>query len=298
MKYSIGTTYEGKKFSYLKELIPHIQHIEISPDSIAAKKNGKVSISPEVLQQLSWLEDKTGIAILIHGVGLSIGSYDSFSSDYIKLLDELFIKLRRIAWHSEHLAYTMVNGENLGTMLTLPRTDEVIDMICKRVGIIQKKYKVPFLLENVISMLPDAGSKYSEAAFLNKITASTGCGLILDVYNLECDEANFGFNSTEFLDELNIDNVFEMHLAGGNIDREFNFKMDVHSQLVSSSTINLANNVINRNPCRLKAITFEILDEFIENHGTSAIIEQLIQLNVIFNLNETGTITNKYFQHN
>lgn len=38
MNYSIGTTYEGKHFDYLKEIIPYVHHIEVSPDSITVKK--------------------------------------------------------------------------------------------------------------------------------------------------------------------------------------------------------------------------------------------------------------------
>lgn len=292
MKYSIGTTYEGKNFQYLKEIIPYVNHIEVSPDSIAVIKNGRTSINAEAIRQLKWIETKTDIKILLHGVGMSIGSYDGYSMEYMNLLDELFREIHGIRWHSEHLAYTMVNGENLGTMLALPRTNEVIDMICKRVETIKKKYKVPFLLENVISMLPPPSCDYSEAAFLNKITSLTGCGLILDVYNLECDQENFNLDVQQFLEELNLSNVYEIHLAGGSTDAEFNFKMDIHSQLVQDSTFELAKRVINTNRSQVKAITFEILEEFIENNGTTAIINELKKLHLIFNHYEPATITN------
>ncbi len=292
MKYSIGTTYEGKNFDYLKEIVPYVNHIEVSPDSIAVKKNGRIGINAESLEQLKWIETETDIDILLHGVGMSIGSYDGYSIEYINLLDELFNELNTIRWHSEHLAYTKVNGENLGTMLALPRTDEVIDMICKRIEIIQSKYKIPFLLENVISMLPPSSCDYSEAAFLNKITSLTGCGLVLDVYNLECDEFNFNLEVDQFLKELNLNTVNEIHLAGGNTDEEFNFKMDIHSQLVEASTYELAKRIINTHRSHVKAITFEILEEFIENHGSAAIINELKKLNLIFNNYEPAAITN------
>lgn len=291
MKYSIGTTYEGKNFQYLKEVIPYVNHIEISPDSIANKKNGSTCINAEALTQLRWIENETDIEILLHGVGMSIGSYNGYSMEYMSLLDELLREINGIRWHSEHLAYTMVNGENIGTMLALPRTDEVIEMICKRIETIQNKYKIPFLLENVISMLPSPSCDYSEAAFLNKITSLTGCGLILDVYNLECDQSNFDLDVEQFLEELNLNTVYEIHLAGGTTDSEFNFKMDIHSQLVEASTLELAKRIINTNRSNVKAITFEILEEFIENHGTAAIINELKKLNLIFNNYEFGIIT-------
>lgn len=283
MNYSIGTTYEGKDFNYLKEIIPYVNHIEVSPDSIAVKKNGQARINAESLQHLKWIEKETDIKILIHGVGLSIGSYDGYSAEYLNLLDELLSEVNIISWHSEHLAYTKVNGENIGTMLALPRTDEALDMISERIVTIQNKYKIPFLLENVISMLPSPACKYSEAAFLNKITAQTGCGLILDVYNLECDQYNFHLDIDHFLEELNLTTVKEIHLAGGSTDTEFNFKMDIHCQMTQSSTIELAKKIVQSKGIQLKAITFEILEEFIENHGSPAIVDELQKLNSIFN---------------
>ncbi|HEU4902368.1 MAG TPA: DUF692 family protein [Flavisolibacter sp.] len=292
MKYSIGTTYEGKNTAYLKEIAPFVNHIEVSPDSIAVKKNGRTCLQPEALAQLKWVQAETNMQILLHGVGLSIGSYDGFDNTYIDLLDELTREVQ-VQWHSEHLAYTKVNGENLGTMLALPRTDEVIDMICQRVESIQKRYKIPFLLENVITMLPPSACKYSEAAFLNRITSLTGCGLILDVYNLECDAYNFGLDIDGFLSELNLQPVVEIHLAGGNIDQEYNFKMDIHSQMVEASTLALAAKVLRSKEACIKAITFEILEEFIDRHGAAAIIRQLKQLYTLFNQNEPRVFTNE-----
>src|SRR5476651_174039 len=104
-------------------------------------------------------------------------------------------------------------------------------MICTRIDEIQKKFKAPFLVENVISMLPNPDETYNAAQFLNKITHLTGCGLVLDVYNLQCDEKNFGLSHYDFLSELNLDTVYELHLAGGIYDDEYNFQMDVHAHL-------------------------------------------------------------------
>ncbi|OCX50908.1 hypothetical protein BEL04_19490 [Mucilaginibacter sp. PPCGB 2223] len=282
MKYAIGTTYEGKDFDYLQEIIPYVKHIEVSPDSISAYNQGRVTINESSLQHLLWMQENSDADLLLHGVGLSIGSYDGYSKDYINILSELFSNLA-VKWHSEHLAYTMVNGENLGTMLTLPHTDEVITMVCRRIDAIQSKFKVPFLMENVISMLPNPDEQYNEAQFLNKITHLTGCGLILDVYNLQCDEKNFGLNLDGFFDELDLDPVHELHLAGGLYDTEYDFQMDIHAHLTAGSTIALAQTITRKQPKNLQNITFEILEEFIPQVGTTKIIAHLKLLDTLFN---------------
>jgi len=282
MSLSVGTTYEGRNFSYLKKILPYVQHIEISPDSLAYKSKDEVAIRPDCLEELIWMQQNSAANLLVHGISLSIGSYDGYSKEYIKLLDQLFGNLN-IKWHSEHLAYTTVNGEALGTMLTLPRTTETVDLICRRVDSIQKRFKVPFLLENVINMLPMPPSSYTDAAFLNKICSLTGCGLILDVYNMECDAHNFGLNILSFLDELDLNNVYELHVASGQTDPDSNFMMDIHAGLVADSTLDLTGDIIQRNPKKLGAITFEILDEFIERISPESIIEELIKIDQIVN---------------
>jgi uncharacterized protein (UPF0276 family) len=141
-------------------------------------------------------------------------------------------------------------------------------------------------------MLPSPPSDYTDAQFLNRITSLTGCGLILDVYNIECDANNFNFKIHEFIEELDLNTVYEMHLAGGNVDAEFNFMMDVHSRLISNSTIELATNIMQRKPENLKAITFELLEEFIGNHSYNKIIDELKKLNQLFNSYESSAIAN------
>ena len=116
------------------------------------------------------------IGLIAHGVGLSIGSFDSWNDAYLALIDELFERFD-LAWHSDHLACTMVAGENVGTMLGLPRTDETLDRVCERVRRLQSATPHLFLLEHIVHMLPDAPAEYSHAAFLNDNYISHGMWL-------------------------------------------------------------------------------------------------------------------------
>src|SRR6266702_2963915 len=100
-------------------------------------------------------------------------------------------------------------------MLALPRTEYALDMVCERVCAIQDRYGMPFLLENIVHVLPDFPGEYSNAAFLNELTARTGCGLLVDVYNLQCDAHNHGLDVSAFLAELDFTKVREIHVACG-----------------------------------------------------------------------------------
>jgi len=274
----IGTTYEGGRPDFLEKLLPIVDYLEFSPDSLATSRNGVASINPEKLAELKEVNNK--VNFLVHGVGLSIGSYDGVSKNYLKLLDELFENLD-LKWHSEHLAYMFVEGINLGTMVTLPRTNETLSMVCDRVNIIQERYKIPFLLENVVSLLPEYHSHYSHADFLNRICDNTGCGLILDIYNLQCDAYNHGLNIESFLKELNCNHIKEFHLASGYMDS--GFMTDIHAGLTSDTTLNLTQQILDSyRPANLEAITYELLDEFVERVGQEAIVNELEKLKVLF----------------
>jgi uncharacterized protein (UPF0276 family) len=275
---AIGATYEGRDPALLDRILPLVDYLEITPETIAEVRDGDVEISDDILAELKNVARV--VKFIVHGVGLSIGSHEGYSATYPRLLDTLLEHLN-VEWHSEHLAYTKVDGEHLGIMLALPKTREALDMVSGRVMELQQRYSMPFLLENVVHVIPDCPAQYSEAGFLNELARRTGCGLILDVYNLECDNHNHGFDIGAFLNELEMDHVRELHLARGV---EHNgFLLDVHSQLARSSTVNLARAAIARSAGNARVAVFEFMPEAVPGLGYDAIAEQLRHLRSALN---------------
>jgi len=266
---ALATTYEGDDPALLAKIAPLVDVIEIAPDAIAASDGAHSALRRDVLDEYQSVAGEVGF--VAHGIGLSIGSFDGWNEDYLRLLDGLFERLP-LRWHSEHLACTRVAGENVGTMFSLPRTDEAVDLVCGRVDEIQRRYGVPFLLEHVIQLLPDPPGRHSPAGFINAIARRTGCGLIIDAYNLECDAHNQGLDLDAFLDELDMAPVREMHLAGGV---ELNgFQLDVHSGVVAASTLALGRKIAARAP-NLDLVTYEFLKEAVPLIGHDAICAEL-----------------------
>jgi uncharacterized protein (UPF0276 family) len=106
---------------------------------------------------------------------------------------------------------------HVGVQLPLPFTEEALAVVAPRATALTARYGVPFLLENTTYYLPglltDGGR--DEVAFLNDLTERSGCGLLLDLYNLHCNAVNFGFDAVEALSRLRLDRVVEIHVAGG-----------------------------------------------------------------------------------
>jgi uncharacterized protein (UPF0276 family) len=269
---ALATTYEGDDPVLLERLLPLIDVIEIAPDAIAASDGKRAYLRSEVLDEYASVS--SGVSFIAHGVGLSIGSFDHWNESYLHLLDGLFERFD-LAWHSDHLACTEVAGESLGTMFPMPRTEESLDLICERVRLIQERYGVPFLLEHVIHLLPEAPGQFTPAGFLNAITARTGCGLIVDAYNLECDAHNQGLNIPAFLGELDMSPVRELHLAGGVQHKGFH--LDIHSNPTLETTLELGLEIVRRSP-NLCIVTFEFLKEAVPLLGHDTICSELTRL--------------------
>jgi len=269
----LGTTYEGHDPALLDTILPLVDYVETTPDSITHVVNGRAVLHEPSVRELEAAAAR--VHLLLHGIGLSIGSYDGWSERYLGFVDQLMARLP-VAWHSEHLGYTRVDGENIGTMLALPRTEEMLDLVCERVRRIQQRYDKTFLLENIIHMLPEYPGDYTAAGFLNALVARTGCGLILDIYNLECDAHNHGFDVDAFLSELDLTPVRELHLACG---AEFRgFLLDAHSQVTRPSTVALARQVIAAAGGSVRVVTFELLREAVPAVGYERIAGELGRL--------------------
>lgn len=269
----LAVTYTGEEPDYLAAVAPLVDFVEVALDSFAETGGTGSVLRESALQTLATVSDR--VRFIVHGTGLSIGSHEGCSEEYLRLLEQ-FLYSHDALWHSEHLGYTRVDGEFLGTMLALPKTKDVLEMICGRVASIQERLALPFLLENIVHILPDYPGDYTDAEFLNLLCERTGCGLILDVYNLECDVHNHGFDLDAFLADLDVSRVREIHVACG-VEHK-GFLVDVHSRRLRQSTVELARRVVGLAAGAVEVVTYELVPEAVPVLGHTAIREELVKL--------------------
>lgn len=276
MKARVGTSFEELDPAFVQCILPLVDVVEVTPDALAVAWDGQPPAIPAAtLEALAQIAEQATIAV--HGIGLSIGSWHGWNDNYFRLLDQI-LEAVPVAWHSEHLGFTHVNGQFLGTMLCLPRTEEALDLVAQRAQAILQRYPLPFLLEHTVNLLPDPPASMSAAGFLNRLAGCSGCELLLDVYNLECDAHNQGFQVSHFLDELNLALVREIHLAGG-VERD-GLKLDIHSRASAASTRELLRQVIPRCP-QLQAVVYEIMPQAIPALGHHAWADELLALHSV-----------------
>jgi uncharacterized protein len=263
-----------------------IDFVEISPDTLCREQRDGNELSlvfiPALLEKA--MEATAGLPIVVHGVELSIGSVSGWNSAYLDMLDTFFGR-RSFVWHSEHLGFQVAASPhgpiNAGVPLPIPFTREALDLIVPRAATLSRRYGVPFLLENTVYYLPQLPSDdgRDEIAFLNDLVERSGCGLLLDLFNLYCNGLHHGFDPTAVLDRLRLDRVVEIHIAGGATHE--NFLLDSHSEVVPDSVWNLLEHVVPRTP-NLAGIVYEVLDEAFANVGVEQAYAELHRAKAIW----------------
>ena len=151
--------------------------------------------------------------ITLHGVGMSIGGADRLDGAHLKRFRKL-VDLYEPALVSEHLAWSTHEGSYLSDLLPVPYTPGVLARVVDHVDEMQVAVGRQILLENPATYVRFGHSTLSEAEFLGEVVKRSGCGLLLDLNNVCVSSLNHGYCAQEYLDDLPLGQVGELHLAG------------------------------------------------------------------------------------
>lgn len=161
-----------------------------------------------------WLTAFAEVApISFHSVGLSLGSAEGVNE---RELEQLAILCDRYApaMVSDHLSWSGSASNHYPDLLPVPYTAEALDHFAVQVGRVQDRLGRTILIENPSRYLAFAGDTMDEAAFLDALCAKAGCGLLLDINNIEVSATNLGLDAEAMVDAINPALVGEVHLAG------------------------------------------------------------------------------------
>lgn len=152
-------------------------------------------------------------ALSVHGVGLSIGGEGPLDERH---LDRLALLLDRYQPESfsEHLAWSSHGGHYLADLLPAPFNRVTLQRVCHHIDRVQERLKRRMLLENPATYLEFSSSTLDEAQFIGEVVRRTGCGLLLDVNNVYVSCTNHGRDPSTYIQNLPLDAVGEIHLAG------------------------------------------------------------------------------------
>ncbi|MEV8225908.1 DUF692 domain-containing protein [Streptomyces sp. NPDC079167] len=193
------------------EALPGIDWVEAVAENLCADH------LPESLVRLR----ERGVTVVPHGVSLGLGGADRPDPGRLaglaaraELLDAPLV--------TEHIAFVRAGGPltaspvlEAGHLLPVPRTWDALDALCENVRIAQDSLPVPLALENIAALISWPGEELTEGQFLAELVERTGVRLLIDVANLHTNHVNRGEDPATALDELPVEAIAYVHVAGG-----------------------------------------------------------------------------------
>ncbi|NBM16096.1 DUF692 domain-containing protein [Streptomyces sp. GC420] len=197
------------------EELPGIDWVEVVAENICP---GHL---PDSLTRLR----ERGVTVVPHGVSLGLGGADRPDEARLTALAERAEALGA-PLVTEHIAFVRAGGPltasrplEAGHLLPVPRTRDALDVLCENVRIAQAALPVPLALENIAALLSWPGEEMTEGRFLAELVERTGVRLLIDVANLHTNHVNRGEDPVAALDELPVEAIAYVHVAGG-IERD------------------------------------------------------------------------------
>ena len=165
-----------------------------------------------------------------HGVNLNLGGNDRLDYDYLRKLKQA-VDIYQPALISEHACFTTHHNHYFHDLMPIPYTSEAVANMTKRIATVQDILEREILIENVSRYFSYEESELSEGEFLATVCSEAKCGLLLDLNNAYVNQRNLNENLDDFIAQLPIAKVKEIHLAGYSEYEDI--LIDTHSAMVS-----------------------------------------------------------------
>lgn len=177
------------------------------------------------------------VPLSFHSVGLSLGSAAGVDSDELAALAALCERYEP-AMVSDHLSWSNGPDDKFPDLLPVPYKHAALDHFVGQVGRVQDRLRRPLLIENPSRYLAYAGDDWDEVDFLDELCRRAGCGLLLDINNVEVSAFNLDLDPAAWLDAVDPALVGEVHVAGHSRkddDMGGTIAIDDHGSLVRDS---------------------------------------------------------------
>lgn len=278
-KLGIGLAYQAQLRPFIERNPGTFDFLEVVPD-ILWTDLGRGA-------QPRYVDDPEGLAfleavaaekpVIPHSIGLSIGSAHLFDEEHVGQIERWYERFG-FPWHSDHLSYHLAKAEHgsedvhLNMTMPVVLDRESLELIAERVRDVRRRIPVPFLLENNVYYFVFEEQDLDEAAFLEELSETSGCGLLLDLHNLHVNLRNHGLDPYGFLEGIDLERVLELHVAGG-MEIEGTY-VDAHSGPSPEPVWELLDWVLPRCP-NLGGVVFELFGSWFEPTGEEGLLGQL-----------------------
>jgi uncharacterized protein (UPF0276 family) len=154
------------------------------------------------------------VPLTLHGIALGLASTVSAEAKRIERMARLYEKVRPDSW-SEHFAFVRGGGVEIGHLAAPPRNKTTVEATAENLARATAIVGVKPIMENIATLIDPPGSELDEASWLSALLQVSGGSLLLDLHNVHANAINFEFDAVAFLDQIPLDKVGAIHLAGG-----------------------------------------------------------------------------------
>ncbi|GAA0723465.1 DUF692 domain-containing protein [Dactylosporangium roseum] len=225
--YGVAIGWRPEIAGYVAEL-PGLRFTEVVAESVHPREP-----LPDGLRTLV----ERGVRVVPHGVKLSLGGAEPVDDARAAHLAECAAALRS-PLVSEHIAFVRAGGVEAGHLLPVPRTREAVHAVVANVRRTRTALGgVPLALEPIAALFDWPDPELTEGQFLTEILDRTGCGLLLDIANLYANARNRSWSAVELLDELPLERIAYVHVAGGA--EHDGFYHDTHTHATPPDVLDL-----------------------------------------------------------
>jgi uncharacterized protein len=189
------------------------------------------------------------IPVHLHCIALGLAGAEEVATARVNQLARLVNDVEPEGW-SEHLAYMRAGGIEIGHLAAPPRTEASVAFAARNLRKVAGIVGAMPAMENIATLIAPPCSTQSESQWVSNIVAASGCGFLLDLHNLHANATNFGFDPRQYLDEIPLDRVDCIHIAGGRWitaqDGDKRYLLDDHLHEVTEPVYDLLSEVAAR----------------------------------------------------
>jgi len=258
----VGIVYSSELEPLLETHPELFDVVEIEPQTTWLEKPeraGEILVRPEVDDHLASLPFRK----LVHSIGTPVGGS-------VPPTDSQLAQLRRTVrkfnapWASDHLAFNFTRDHFTGFFLPPRQTEEGLELYSRAIDRLANALGVPLAFETGVNYLRPRSDEIPDGEFVAALAERADCGILLDLHNIYANEKNGRQKIQDFLKQIPLDRVWEVHLAGGF---ELNgYWLDAHSGATPDPLFALSKEIIPSLP-NLKAILFEVFPSFLPEFG-------------------------------
>ncbi|MGQ7847684.1 DUF692 domain-containing protein [Granulosicoccus sp. 3-233] len=217
---------------------------------------------------------------LVHSIGVPVGGSNNHDPNQTTLLRDIIQDLGS-PWASEHLNFNSTEAFQTGFFLPPRQSEQGVDVVVDSIRRLRDELGIHLAVETGVNYLASRPDEMADGDFVAAVATQADSGILLDLHNIHTNALNGRQPVDAFIDQLPLERVWEVHLAGGFwMD---GYWLDAHSGPIPDALFTQSREIVARLP-NLKAIIFEIYPSFVESVGLDEICWQLERLRELWTL--------------